>query len=326
MNRRTLITLLGGAATWPMAARAQQAGTPVIAFLNAGSAFRGPSPRQATAFRQGLLETGFIEGRNLTIEYRWAEDQYDRLPALTADLIQHRVALIAADTRAVDAAKALTTSIPIVFMSGSDPVKRGLVASLSRPGGNLTGVSLLAGDLNAKRFGLFRDLMPQAAVIGVLVDSTNPRGPYQLQEVEAAARSLAVTIRVISAGSEDAIETAFAGLAREGVNALFVLATQMFYNLSDRLTALAAQHRIALSGELRVFVESGGLMYYGPNELEAFRQVGRYSGRILKGEKPGDLPVMLPTKIDFVINLRNAKALGLEIPAAIVTAADEVIE
>jgi putative ABC transport system substrate-binding protein len=299
---------------------------PVVGFLNAGSAVRGPSPRSAAAFRQGLQETGFVEGKNVAIEYRWAEDQYDRLPALAADLIERRVAVIAAGPRADAAAKAATASIPIVFMSGGDPVRQGLVASLSRPGGNRTGVSILASDLTRKRFGLFRDLVPQAAVIGLLADSTNPRVEFQLQEAQAAASSLAVPIRVMSAGSELEIEAAFAALAREGVSALFVVNGLLLYNLSDRLTALAARHRIALSGELRVFVEFGGLMYYGPNELESYRQVGRYTGRILKGEKPGDLPVMLPSKIDFVINLQNAKALGLEIPPAIISAADEVIE
>src|SRR5262249_25597466 len=216
MRRREFITLLGGAAAWPVAARAQQSAMPVIGFLSAGSAARGPSPRHATAFRQGLLETGFVEGQNLSIEYRWAEDQYDRLPALAADLIQRRVALIAVGPRADAVVMPLTTSIPIVFMAGGDPVRQGHVASLSRPGGNRTGASILASDLNAKRFGLFHDLVPQAAVIGVLWDSTNPRNEFQLQEAQAAARSLGVPIRVISAGSEGEIEAAFAGLEREG--------------------------------------------------------------------------------------------------------------
>jgi len=327
MKRREFITLVGGAAAGPLAARAQQQpALPVVGFLNAGSAVRGPSPRSAAAFRQGLQETGFVEGKNVAIEYRWGEDQYDRLPALAADLVRRRVAVIAAGPRGDAAAKAATASIPIVFMSGGDPVRLGLVANLSRPGGNLTGASILAGDLTRKRFGLFRDLVPQAAVIGLLADSTNPRGEFQLQEAQAAASSLGVPVRVLSAGSEGEIEAAFAALVREGVTALFVVNGFLLYSLSDQLTALAARHRIALSGELRVFVEFGGLMYYGPNELEAYRQVGRYTGRILKGEKPGDLPVVLPTKIDFVINLQNAKALGLEIPAAIVSAADEIIE
>jgi putative ABC transport system substrate-binding protein len=326
MKRRTFITLLGGAAAWPLAARAQQPKMPVVGFLSAGSAVRGPSPRHAAAFRQGLQEIGFVESKNVAIEYRWAEDQYDQLPALAADLVRRRVAVIAAGPRGDAAAKTATASIPIVFMSGGDPVRQGLVSNLSRPGGNLTGLTLLAGDLTRKRFGLFRDLMPQAAIIGVLADSTNARGEFQLHEAQAAASSLAVPIRVLRAGSVGEIEAAFAELEREGVTALFVVNGWLFYSLSDRLTALAARHRIALSGELRVFVEFGGLMYYGPNELESFRQVGRYTGRILKGEKPGELPVILPTKIDFVVNLRNAKALGLEIPAAIISAADEIIE
>src|SRR5262245_54595158 len=326
-TRREFITLIGGAAAaWPSAVGAQQPAMPVVGFLSAGSAVRGPSPRHAAAFRQGLQEAGFVGGKNVAIEYRWAEDQYDRLPALAADLVDRRVAVIAVGPRADVALMALTPSIPIVFMAGGDPVRMGHVANLSRPDGNRTGASIMASDLNAKRFGLFRDLVPQAAVIGVLVDSTNPRGEFQLQETQAAARSLAVPIRVMSAGSEGEIEAALAGLAREGVTALYVVNGWFFYSLSDRLTALAAEHRIALSGELRVFVEFGALRYYGPNELEAFRQVGRYTGRILKGEKPGDLPVVLPTKIDFVVNLHNAKALGLEIPPAIISAADELIE
>ena len=257
MNRREFITLIGGAAAWPIAARAQQPAMPVIGFLSAGSAVKGPSPRHAIAFRQGLQETGFVEGKNVAIEYRWADDQYDRLPALAADLIQRRVAVILSGPRTQDALKGLTTSIPIVFMAGSDPVRMGLVASLNRPGGNLTGVSILAGDLNAKRFQLFRDLVPQAAVIGVLSGSATSYSGFSLQEVQAAARSLGMPIRVMSAGTEGEIEAAFATSAQEGVTALFVVNSFLFYSLSDRLTALAAQHRIALSGELRVFVEFG---------------------------------------------------------------------
>jgi putative ABC transport system substrate-binding protein len=328
MKRREFITLLGSAAAaWPLAARAQQAAMPVVAFFNATSQATKSSQGMAAAFRQGLQETGFIEGRNLAIEYRWAENQYDRLPALAADLVQRRVAVIAAGPRAVNAAQAATTTIPIVFMAGGDPVRGGFVTSLNRPGGNLTGVTIMAGDINGKRFGLLHDLVPQAGVIGVLWDKTNPGlGVVPVQDVQAAARSLGVQIRVMSAGTEDEIETAFTSFAREGVTALFVVNGLFFYDLADRLVALAMQHRIGLSGELRVFPEAGGLMSYGPNEFDAFRQVDRYTGRVLQGEKPGDLPVQQPTKINFVINLKNAKALGLEIPPSVLAIADEVIE
>jgi putative tryptophan/tyrosine transport system substrate-binding protein len=328
MRRREFITLLGSAAAaWPLAARAQQAAMPVVAFFNATSLATKSSQGMAAAFRQGLQETGFIEGRNLAIEYRWAENQYDRLPALAADLVQRRVAVIAAGPRAVNAAQAATTTIPIVFMAGGDPVRGGFVTSLNRPDGNLTGVTIMAGDINGKRFGLLHDLVPQAGVIGVLWDKTNPGlGVVPVQDVQAAARSLGVQIRVMSARTEDEIETAFTSFAREGVTALFVVNGLFFYDLADRLVALAMQHRIGLSGELRVFPEAGGLMSYGPNEFDAFRQVGRYTGRVLKGEKPGDLPVLQPTKINFVINLKNAKALGLEIPPSVLAIADEVIE
>jgi len=219
MRRRDFVTLVGGTAAWALTARAQQPAMPVVGFLSAGSETRGPSPQHAAAFRQGLQETGFVESKNVAIEYRWAEDQYDRLPPLAADLIQHRVAVIAAGPRADAAAKAATASIPIVFMSGGDLIRSGLVTSLSRPGGNLTGVTILASDLTRKRFGLFRDLVPQAAVIGLLADSTNPRGEFQLQEAQAAASSLAVPVRLMRAGSEGEIEAAFAELAREGVSA-----------------------------------------------------------------------------------------------------------
>jgi ABC-type uncharacterized transport system substrate-binding protein len=325
VRRREFITLLGGvAAVWPLAARAQQPAVPVVGFLTAGSAAAW-APLVA-AFRQGLQETGFVEGRNIAIEYRFAEDQYDRLPELAADLIQRRVAVIAASPRAQDAAKALTTTIPIVFMSGNDPVRQGLVASLNRPGGNLTGVTILAQDLTAKRFGLLRDLVPQTKAIGVIWDSTNPTPGFAVQEAQAAGRSIGVQTLVLSAGTENEIEAVFAAFAREGVGAVFVNNSFFFFSLRDRLAALAARYRMALSGELRAFVEVGGLMSYGPSLADAFRQVGRYSGRILKGEKPGDLPVMQPTKFELVINLKTAKTIGLTVPPGVLAVADEVIE
>jgi putative ABC transport system substrate-binding protein len=324
MKRREFITLLGGAAAWPMPARAQQAAMPVIGFLTATS--RDGYALSLAAFRQGLQETGFVEGKNVAIEYRFAEDRYDRLPTLAADLIQRHVTVIYADPRGVYAAKALTTTIPIVFLSGADPVRNGLVASLDRPGGNLTGVTILAADLTAKRFGLFHDLVPKAAVIGVLSDTTNARAEFAVQEVQVAARSIGVPIRVIGAGTESEIEAAFATFAQEGVAAVFANNGFFFFSLADRLAALAASHRMPLSGELRKFVEVGGLMSYGPDDKDALRQVGRYAGRILKGEKPSDLPVMQPTKFELVINLKTAKTLDLTVPPSLLAIADEVIE
>jgi putative ABC transport system substrate-binding protein len=326
LSRRSIIPLLGSAVAWPLVARAQQPVIPVVGFLYGGSSTDTYSAKLIAAFRRGLLEAGFSEGRNLAIEYRFAGDHYDRLPTLAGDLIQRRVNVIAADPRGVYAAQALTTTIPVVFMSGADPVRNRLVASLDRPGGNLTGVSIQASDLTAKRFGLFHDLVPQAAVIGVLSDSTNPRAEFAVQEVQAAARKIGVTIRVISAGTDAEIGDAFAILARERVGALFVNNGFLFFSLSERLSELAIHNRMALSGELRRFVEGGALMSYGPSVEQAWYQVGIYVGRILKGERPADLPVMLPTKFEFVINLKTARTLSIEIPAPITLLADEVLE
>jgi ABC-type uncharacterized transport system substrate-binding protein len=321
MRRREFITLASSAAiAWPLAARAQPA-IPVVGFFNAGSP--ATSTHRDAAFRQGLRETGFVEGQNVAIEYRWGEDQYDRLPALAADLVQRRVAVIAASPRAVDAAKAATATIPIVFMSGSDPVRTGLVASLNRPGGNLTGVTILASDLTAKRFELLHEAVPQASVIGVLRDSSAPR--FALQ-AEAAARQVGVSIRVMDADTESEIEAAFATFAREGVGAVFVASSFLFVSLRGQLAALAARYRIPAIYDLREFPDVGGLMSYGPSEADAYRQVGRYTGRVLKGDKPADLPVMLPTTFELVINLKTAKALALTIPQKLIVAADEIIE
>jgi putative tryptophan/tyrosine transport system substrate-binding protein len=324
MRRREFITLLSGAAAWPVAARAQQSTMPLVGFLNAGSA--ATSSQLVAAFRRGLQETGFVEGQNVAIEYRFAEDRYDRLLELATDLIQRGVAVIAASPRAHDAAKALTATIPIVFMSGRDPVSTGLVANLNRPGGNLTGVTILAKELTAKRFGLLHDLVPQAGLIGVLSDLTNPSPGTVVQDAETAGHSVGVRTLVLGAGTESDIETVFATFAREGVGAVFVSIGFFLFGRRDRLAALAVHYRMPLSGELRSFSEAGALMSYGPSLEDAFRQVGSYSGRILKGEKPGDLPVMQPTKFDLVINAKTARALGLEIPATLFALADEVIE
>jgi putative tryptophan/tyrosine transport system substrate-binding protein len=326
MNRREFSAGLGSAAAWPVVARAQQSAVPVIGFFSAGSAATKPWPQLTAAFRQGLQEIGFVERRNVAIEYRWAENQYDRLPALAAELVERHVAVIVATARAHFAAKAATATIPIVFANRGDPVRDGQVASLNRPGGNLTGVSVFAADLNEKRFGLFHDLVPQAAVIGVISDLTNSNREIALQQVHAAARSLGVPIRVAFAGTEAEIEAAFTSFADAGVGAVFLNNSFFFYGLSQRLAALAARYRIALSGENRVFVEHGGLMSYGVDEVVALRQAGRYAGRILKGEKPADLPVLLPSKFEFAINLKTAKALGLTIPPTLLAIADEVIE
>ena len=279
-----------------------------------------------SAFRDGLQKAGFVESRNVQIEYRFADDHYDRLPALAAELIEHHVAAIAVDPLAVVVAQRLTQTIPIIFMAGADPVRRGFVTSLNRPGGNLTGVTLLAGDLNGKRFGLLHDMVPEAAVIGVLSDPNKAEREFGEQEVQAAARNLGVTILMIEAGAESEIEAAFATFARENVRAVFVINSYFFYVVSDRLDELALQHRMALSGELRKFIDGGALMSYGPDLEEAWRQVGLYTARILKGEKPADLPVQQPTKYELVINLKTAKALGLTIPQPVVLLADEVIE
>jgi putative ABC transport system substrate-binding protein len=324
MKRREFITLLGGAAAWPLDARAQQPASPVVGFIT--GAGREDAGLYLGAVRQGLRETGFVEGRNLAIEARFADDHYERLPALAADLVDRRVAVIAADPRGTNAAKAATKTIPIVFMAGADPVKNGLVPRLDRPGGSLTGVTLLASSLNAKRFGLFHDLVPSAAVIGVLSDSTNPSRDSILQDVQTAARNLRVPIKVLAAGTESEIEVAFATFAREGIAAVFFNNGFLFFSLRARLNALAVRYRMASTGESREFIDDGGLMSYGPNIPDAYRKVGIYVGRILKGEKPGDLPVQLPTKFEFLINLKTAKAIGISVPPDILTVADEVIE
>jgi putative ABC transport system substrate-binding protein len=325
LKRRDFITLLGGAAAaWPVAARAQQAGMPVVGFLTADT--REGFALFVAAFRQGLQDTGFVEGRNLAIEYRFAENQFDRLPALATDLIQRRVAVIATDARTAAVAKSLTTSIPVVFMSGGDPVRNGLVGRLDRPGSNLTGVSILSSELTAKRFGLFRDLVPQARIMGVIQDSTAPSREFTGREVETAAQVQGVPIRMIGAGNDDEIETALATFAREGVGAVYATNGFFLFSHADRLAASALRHRLPVSAEQRNFVEAGGLMTYGPSLKDAFRQVGVYTGRILKGEKPGDLPVQLPTKFELVINLKTAKTIGLTVPGDILSIADEVIE
>jgi putative ABC transport system substrate-binding protein len=327
-RREFLASLLGGAAAaWPLAARARQtARRPVIGALGSGSA-DGHVPMVA-AFRQGLKETGYVEGQNIMIEYRWAEGQYDRLPALAADLVRHQVALIAVlgGGAGALAAKAATRTIPIVFVIGVDPVKSGLVASLNRPGGNITGVSLFSGELEAKRLELLHELIPAAAVIAMLVNPNFPGSDSQLRDVQKAARTLGLQPIILRASSERDFDTAFATLVQKGAGALVVGADAFFLGQRDQIVALAGRHAVPTIYAQREFAAAGGLMSYGTDLADAFRQQGMYVGRILKGEKPTDLPVQQSTKVELVINLKTAKTLGLSFPLSLLGRADQVIE
>jgi ABC-type uncharacterized transport system substrate-binding protein len=327
MKRREFITLLGGAVTaWPLGVGAQQAAMPVIGFLGGGSpdAFA----HVVDAFRQGLYETGFAEGQNVTIEYRWAEGQYDRLPALVADLIRQKPAVIVATGGdvGVRAAKKAATAIPIVFTSGSDPVAAGFVSSLNRPGGNVTGVSLFVSVLEGKKLELLRELVPMAAVIGFLVNPNNPRADVDTADMQAAARALGKLLLILKADGEHDFDAVFTNLAQQRVDALVVHTEPFFLSRRDHLVELAARYSIPTIYGLREFAAAGGLISYGTKLSDSYRQVGIYTGKILKGEKPADLPVMQPTKFEFVINLKAAKALGLTVPTSLLVRADEVIE
>jgi putative tryptophan/tyrosine transport system substrate-binding protein len=325
VNRRDFIALLGAAAAWPLAARAQQPAMPVIGFLNAGA--RDVFAPRLGAFAKGLSENGYAEDRNVAIDYRWADGRFDRLPALAADLVRRNATAIAAfGPAAALAAKAASSTIPIVFVSGSDPVQAGLVASLNRPGGNVTGIFLLLIGFEGKRLGLLRDLVPQAALIGALINPRSPDAQTQLSALQAAAGAVGQQIVVVEAGSEDEIDPAFAALVQGGAGAL-ILAGDIFFNTHrERIVALAARHRLPAIYELREFVAAGGLMSYGTNVLDAYYQNGVYVGRILKGAKASDLPVMQSVKFEFVINLKTAKALGLEFHPQLLATVDEVIE
>jgi putative tryptophan/tyrosine transport system substrate-binding protein len=324
MKRREFITLIGSAAAaWPLAARAQQPAMPVVGFLRSGTLT--DVPHRVTAFRQGLKEAGFVEGQNVAIEYR--SDQTDRLPLLVAEFLRRQVALIVRfNTPSALAAKAATTTVPIVFVIGGDPVRDGLVASLNRPGGNVTGVSFFSAELGAKQLGLLRELRPGAARIAVLADPKFPTTERFVSEVRAAASAIGQQIEVLYVRSDREIETAFTTLVQRGAGALLGGLGGFLFSQRDRVVALAARHRIPAIYNSREWVAAGDLMSYGASTTDAYRQAGIYAGRILKGEKPGDLPVMLPTKFEFVINVTTAKALGLEIPDKLLALADEVIE
>jgi putative tryptophan/tyrosine transport system substrate-binding protein len=326
LKRREFITLVGSAAVWPLAARAQQSAIPVIGFLR--NTKRDDSADLLAAMHQGLRQTGYIEGKNVAIEYRFADNQLDRLPGMAADLVQRQVAVIVAGGDASSlAAKAATTTIPIVFSTGFDPVEIGLVTNLSRPGGNVTGVSFFSSvGLAAKRLELLHQLVPKVAVIAYLMNPNSPIAELELAELRQAAHSLGRQILVVSVGNERELDLAFASLAQERSVAVLVSGHSLFSGLRNRLVALAARQALPTMHYLREFTATGGLMSYGASFTDSYRQAGIYAGEILKGAKPADLPIVLPTKFELVINLTTAKALGLDVPLSLLIRADELIE
>jgi putative ABC transport system substrate-binding protein len=328
IGRREFMTLLGGAAAWPLAVGAQhQTALPVVGFVNARTA--DASLRLTDAFRRGLIETGYVDGRNVTVEYHWLEGKYDHLPSLMADFVRRRVAVIATpgSNPAALAAKAATTTIPIVFGVGEDPVKLGLVASLGQPGGNATGINFFLSEILAKRLGLLHELVPKAVRIAVLVNPANAStAEATLREIPEAARAIGLQIQVLKASTSREIEEAFATLVRDRADALFIAPDGFFGSRRVQFATLAARHVLPTAHTVRDEVEAGGLMSYAPETAEMFHRVGVYTGQVLKGVKPADLPVMQSTKFEFVINLQTARALGLEISASLLARADEVIE
>jgi ABC-type uncharacterized transport system substrate-binding protein len=331
IGRRKFFVMLGGAAAaWPIAARAQQPAMPVIGFLSsfAAESFAPESQPYAAAFRQGLSEIGYSDGHNVAIEYRWAENQASRLPVLAAELVRRKVAVIAATggTASALAAKAATTTIPIVFTAGSDPVKIGLVASLNRPGGNVTGVTMLANVLAAKRLELISELVSKATAIGFLVNPNNPNAVAETSDMEAGARAVGKQSVLLRASTEREIDTVFATLTQQRVEALAIAGDPLFDIRRSQIVALAAQHAVPTISFSRQFVLAGGLMSYGSSITDAYRQAGLYAGRILKGDKPADLPVVQATKVELVLNLKTAKTLGITFPLSLLGRADKVIE
>ena len=326
MNRRDFITLLGGtAAAWPLAARAQQPTMPVVGFLNQEASEL--TANNVTGFRKGLSETGFVENQNVIIEYRWSEGRYEQLPQLAGELVNRKVAVIAsAFFPATLAAKAATSTIPIVFITGVDPVAAGLVASLARPGGNLTGLSNFNTRLIAKRFELLHQIVPRANTIAVLVNPKSPATQTIEAEARAAAQALGLRVDVLVASTEDGIDEAFGTAVQRGVGALLVGGDAYFNKRRAQLIALAARHGLPASFDRKEIAIDGGLMSYGMNNFDMYRQVGIYTGQILKGAKPADLSVQQPTKVELVVNLKTAKSLGLELPTSVLLSADEVIE
>jgi putative ABC transport system substrate-binding protein len=327
VNRRAFITLLGSAAAWPLAARAQQPALPVVGVLSN----RSPSDfvmGEITAFRQGLAEAGYVEGRNVGIEYRWADGKNDRLPELATDLVGRQVAVIAAlgGTPQAIAARDATSTIPILFIIGGDPIKFNLVTSLNRPGGNITGVTFLTSTLSAKRLEVLREAAPNAALVGFLINPTNLIAESDTREVQEAARTLGLQLHVVTASTDRELDVAFATLSQLQVKALLVGNDSFFTGRPGPITALAARHAIPTIFSQRAFAVAGGLMSYGASITDAYRQIGVYTGRILKGEKPGDLPVQQSTRVELVLNLKTAKVLGLTFPLSLLGRADEVIE
>jgi putative ABC transport system substrate-binding protein len=325
-RRKFLATLGGAAAAWPLAARAQQPAMPVVGFLNPGS----PEPFAflVAAFREGLKGASYVEGQNVSIEYRWANGHYDQLQTLATDLVRRQVAVIAATGGNVSAqaAKAATATIPIIFNVGEDPIKMGLVASFNRPGGNITGVNTQSVTLEPKRLGLLRELVPQAAIFAVLLNPTHPDADLQQRDVQAAVSAIGQQLRIVNASSEGDLEMAFAALVQQRADALLVGTDAFFNSRREQIVALAARHAVPTIYSFRSFVESGGLMSYSTNLIDVYRQVGIYVGRVLKGEKPADLPVVQTTKFEFVINLKTARTLGVKISDNLLSLADEVIE